>query len=126
MISSKKFNDKGTMLFVLNGNFDLLTATKNVEDELEKYSDEVKKEFYERYHTHEIYDMYSGKEFIEMVENGCIIDNDGTLVNVFVDGYNSNLGLYNNNFHQGEFLVTKDMFLCVCKEYDVLVNWANK
>ena len=33
MISSKKFNDKDTMLFVLNGNFDLLTATKNVEDE---------------------------------------------------------------------------------------------
>lgn len=28
MISSKKFNDKDTMLFVLNGNFDLLTATK--------------------------------------------------------------------------------------------------
>lgn len=126
MISSKKFNDKGTMLFVLNGDFELLTATKNVEDELEKYSDEVKKEFYERYHTHKIYDMYSGKEFVEMVENGCITDNGGTLVNVFVDGYNSNLGLYANNFHQGEFLATKDMFLCICKEYDVLVNWDNK
>lgn len=126
MISSKKFNDKGTMLFVLNGNFDLLTATKNVEDEIKKYPDEVKKELYESYHTHKIYDMYSGKEFVEMVENECIIDNAGTLVNVFVDGYNSNLGLYANNFHQGEFLVTKDMFSCICKEYDVLVNWANK
>lgn len=82
----------------------------------------MKKELYESYHTHKIYDMYSGKEFVEMVENECIIDNDGTLVNVFVDGYNSNLGLYAKNFHQGEFLVTKDMFLCVCKEYDVLVN----
>lgn len=126
MISLRKFIDKGTMLFVLNGNFNLLTATKNVEDELKKYSDEVKKELYERYHTHEIYDMYSGKEFVEMVGNGCITDSDGTLANIFVDGYNSNLGLYANNFHQGEFLITKDMFLCVCKEYDVLVNWANK
>lgn len=36
MISSRNFIDKGTMLFVLNGNFDLLTATKNVEDELKK------------------------------------------------------------------------------------------
>ena len=65
MISSRKFNDKGTMLFVLNGNFDLLTATKDVEDELKKYPDEVKKELYENYHTHEIYDMIAEKNLLK-------------------------------------------------------------
>lgn len=45
MISSKKFNDKGTMLFALNGDFELLTATKNVEDELENILMKSKKSF---------------------------------------------------------------------------------
>ena len=66
------------------------------------------------------------EEFGEMVDTGYIIDYDGTLADVFVDGFVSNLGLFHNGFKQGKFLVTYDIWKKICDKHDVIVNWANK
>lgn len=71
-------------------------------------------------------DLFSGKEFLEMVKTGCIIDDDGLLGYVYVDGFISNLGLSERNFSQGSFLVTKEVWEEICNEHDVVVDWANK
>ena len=73
-----------------------------------------------------IYDLVDGEKFLEWVASGCIIDDDGSIANVFVDGYDSNLGLHHKGLSDGGFLVDKDTFLSICKEHRVEVNWANK
>lgn len=58
--------------------------------------------------------------------SGAIIDDDGSIANVFVDGYDSNLGLHHKGLSDGSFLVDKETFLSICAEHKVEVNWANK
>jgi len=41
-----------------------------------------------------------------------------------VDGFESNLGISNNDFYQGEFLVTEDCFEELCKKHDIKVHWT--
>lgn len=77
-----------------------------------------------------IYDLIDGKDFVKMIKDGSIIDYDGTLANVFVDGYNSNLGLFGidkqADFSQGGFTVSPEVWEKLCEEYKIEVNWANK
>lgn len=73
-----------------------------------------------------IYHLMSGEEFFKHVDSGCIIDNDGSLANIFIDGYDSNLGLHHKGLSDGNFLVDKNTFLDICKNHKVEVNWANK
>ena len=73
-----------------------------------------------------IYDLLPGMDFYYAVDHGCFIDYDGTLDCIFVDGYLSNLGLSHKGIHQGEFLVTGDVFKQLCEEHRIEVNWANK
>ena len=74
-----------------------------------------------------IYDLMSGEEFLEMVQYGNITNYDGTVSTVFVDGYISNLGLYTDNgFECGGFQVDEELWLQICDNYKVEVNWANK
>lgn len=77
-----------------------------------------------------IYDLMDGMEFLTQVKSGCIMDRDGTLANVFVDGYDTNLGLFlteeKADFTQGGFLVNEYAWKDICSEFDVKVNWANK
>ena len=80
----------------------------------------------DRFHK-SIYDLMSGKKFLKMVTEGYFINDDGTVSNVFVDGYISNLGLYTENgFECGGFLVDEELWLQICDNYKVEVNWANK
>ena len=77
--------------------------------------------------TISIYDLYSGKEFLELVKSGCITNYDGTVADVFVDDYKSNLGLYTEEgFECGGFQVDEELWLHICDNYKVEVNWANK
>lgn len=70
--------------------------------------------------------LMSGSEFLSSVDSTCIIDDDGLLSEVLVDGFISNLGLSHKGFSQGEFLVTYDVWKDICSNHDVVVNWANK
>ena len=72
------------------------------------------------------YSLMSGSEFLSSVDSTCIIDDDGLLSEVLVDGFISNLGLSHKGFSQGEFLVTYDVWKNICNNHDVVVNWANK
>ncbi len=68
----------------------------------------------------------SGKDFYECVNDGGFIDYDGSLADVFVDGYASNLGLSHRGLHQGDFMVDGITFQRICQSHNVEVNWANK
>lgn len=72
------------------------------------------------------YSLMSGSAFLSSVDSTCIIDDDGLLSEVLVDGFISNLGLSHKDFSQGEFLVTYDVWKNICNNHDVVVNWANK
>jgi hypothetical protein len=76
--------------------------------------------------TPNIYDIFDGKEFLSGVQDGYIIDDDGHIADIFVDGYISNLGLSTDNLTQGEFLVSAEVWEDICNEFKVEVNWANK
>lgn len=83
--------------------------------------------FWADYFHKSIYDLYSGQEFLDLVKDKCIMNDDGTVVDIFVDGYKSNLGLYTENgFECGGFQVDEEMWLHICDNYKVEVNWANK
>ena len=71
-------------------------------------------------------DLFDGKEFLEDVRNKCIIDYDGSLEHIFVNGFESNLGLASNDFCQGKFLVMEDVFEELCEEYNIKVDWAGR
>ena len=72
------------------------------------------------------YSLMSGSRFLSLVDNTCIMDDDGLISEVIVDGFISNLGLSHKDFSQGEFLVTYDVWKNICNNHDVVVNWANK
>ena len=87
---------------------------------------EVVDHMYRHNFTKDIYDLMDGKKFLENVEEGYLLDYDGTISAVFVDGYISNLGLATDNLTQGKFLVSAEMWKDICDEFKVEVNWANK
>ncbi len=76
--------------------------------------------------TFPVYSLMSGKKFLKDVKAGCFIDYDGTLSDIFVNGFKSNIGLACEGIMQGEFLLNGDAFEDFCNNYDVQVNWANK
>jgi hypothetical protein len=61
-----------------------------------------------------------------MVDGGSIIDYDGILGEVYINGYESNLGLAHRGLRQGGFLVDGPTWLKLCCEYDIEVEWCNK
>lgn len=71
-------------------------------------------------------DIYSGKEFYELVDNSSIIDYDGSLSVVYLDGCLSNLGLSHKGLTQGKFMVDGDTWLFLCEAFDIKVEWCNK
>lgn len=74
-----------------------------------------------------VYDLYSGEQFLDLVKCGGIRNYDGNVADVFVDGYKSNLGLYTEEgFECGGFQVDEELWLHICDNYKVEVNWANK
>jgi len=91
----------------------------------DNYSDYV--DFiYGSHFSRSIYDLMTGKEFYKEVDSECFIDYDGSIADVFVDGYLSNLGLAYKEICQGDFLVDGEVWLEMCNSRDIQVNWANK
>jgi hypothetical protein len=90
------------------------------------FCEEVVEHMYRHNFTKNIYDLIDGKVFLENVQEGYFIDYDGTIADVFVDGYISNLGLTTDNLTKGKFLVTTEVWEEICDEFKVEVNWANK
>ena len=90
------------------------------------FCEEVVEHMYQHNFTKKIYDLIDGKVFLENVQEGYFIDYDGTISDVFVDGYISNLGLTTNNLTKGKFLMSAEMWEEICDEFKVEVNWANK
>ena len=83
--------------------------------------------FWKDHFDKSIYDLMSGEEFLKMVQEGYLTNYDGSVATVFVDGYISNLGLYTDDgFMSGDFLVDEELWLQICDNYKVEVNWANK
>ena len=116
-MKEKKFQSKGMAVFVLNEDYSYTFYIRDF-DEIE-----IKMER----HLDDIYDLIDGLEFLEDVKSKSIMDYDGEISEVFVDGYKSNLGLfYGNSFSQGNFLVNDKLWEEICKEHKVQVNWANK
>lgn len=69
-------------------------------------------------------DLIDGKEFLHDVRNKWITNRNGILRHIFVDGFESNLGIVNNDFYQGEFLVTEDCFEELCEGHHIKVHWT--
>ena len=72
-----------------------------------------------------IYDLMSGENFYKCVDDGGFINYDGNIADIFVDGYESNLGLSHKGLHQGKFMVDGTTFRRICQSHKVEVNWAN-
>lgn len=71
-------------------------------------------------------DLMSGKDFYDEADRRCIINYDGTLGYVFVNGYESNLGLLHEGLCQGDFIIDGNTWLKLCDEFDIVVEWCNK
>jgi hypothetical protein len=114
MLDLDKYIPKGTITFgYINGEIKFFTA-------------EYPKEYEEMYSEVICGDMMSGKDFYECVDGGGIIDYDGCIGNVYVNGYKSNLGLFHRGLCQGHFIVDGPTWLDICDEFDVEVEWCNK
>ena len=91
-----------------------------------KGNNDMVEDNYEMSFTYPIYDLMPGNVFLEYVKNGCFIDYDGTIAQVFVDGYASNLGLKCRGINQGKFMLDDKNWERYCKFHEIWVNWANK
>lgn len=115
----KEYNAKGYLCFCLTEHG--LDYTIDEKEDILIQNDDIFSSF-----TKKIYDIMNGERFFEYVDSGAIINNDGTLSEVFVDGYISNLGLCHKGLRQGHFLVDAHTWLSLCKSHKIEVNWANK
>lgn len=123
-----KYKSKGLLLFaygkegeLYTRKWDMKALTKNLSSNSEK------EDFQEMFHTHDIdeKDLIDGKKFLENVRNRIITNDNGTLSHIFVDGYESNLGLISSDFSQGNFLLTENLFAELCEEYNIKAHWKN-
>lgn len=109
-----KITPKGYMYFVQT-QYETCVIQKDYEPwEIEMYKREI------------IGDLMSSEKFYAEVDVGCIMDYDGTMAYVWADGYITNLGLCHNGLRQGNFLVDGDMWLDICRRYNIVVEWCNK
>lgn len=70
--------------------------------------------------------IMSGENFYQSVDDGGFIDYDGFISCIYVDRYESNLGLWHKGIIQGKFIVSGESFLDLCKKHEIIVDWANK
>lgn len=82
--------------------------------------------YYEKENIEIFGDLMSGKDFYDCVDSGCIINYDGVIGYVFVNGLKSNLGLKHRGLSQGDFLVDGETWLTLCEDFDIMVEWCNK
>ena len=113
-----------------NGNIEYLILDKDYYLKKALVPETEKEEYWnftiESFLTSHYYDVMTGEQFYEDVDCGGFIDYDGSIADIWVDGYISNLGLRHRGVCQGEFLVSGKDWLNICKNHEVFVNWANK
>ena len=97
-----------------------------IDDEIKYFKQDYPKSMLDMHEVPIYGDLMSGKKFYDHVDDKCIMDDDGSLSEVFVDGYKSNLGLFHKGLSQGRFLVDGPTWLDICEEFDVKVEWCNK
>lgn len=105
---------KGDIIYSLESEDEVYTLR------IETFEDEYNQRF-----IHECCFM-DGLEFLDAVKEGMFIDYDGFISEIIVDGYVSNLGLAEAGLCSGKFLIGANLFEEICKEHEVIVNWANK
>lgn len=109
-----KYAPKGYLKFIYADNTLQYVTREYPQDMLDLYETNI-------YGT-----LMSGQQFYEYVDDTSIINYDGTLADVFVNGYESNLGLHHKGLSQGEFPVDGPTWLDLCDEFNIEVNWCNK
>ena len=73
------------------------------------------------------YDITTGECFVECVELGFIISDDGVIANIILDNYNTNLELENfDSDNKDKAVITLEQLSKLYKEHTVLINWINK
>lgn len=117
------YKAEGIFLFAHGENGELYQKQLNIVDlaiAFRKDPEEIQKLY--AYDINED-DLIDGKEYLWAIRKRAIINRYGVLHHIFVDGFESNLGIANNDFYQGEFLVTEDCFEELCEKYDIKVHW---
>ena len=71
-------------------------------------------------------DIMTGEEFFNDVDSGCLINYDGILSNVWLNGKLTNLGLAHKGMSQGKFMVDGKTWLEICNKCTVKVEWCNR
>ena len=130
-MSNEKFKSKGSIDFFIDDEGDISFIQTTVEQVAKEVCNSPVTEDYVKFiqdsvFSHSIYDMMNIKDFIDCIECGGITNYDGSIANVFVDGYKSNLGLCMNGFIDGSFLVSKTIMKELASSHEITVNWANK
>lgn len=120
------YKAEGIFLFAHGENGELYQKQLNIVDLAITFRG--KPEEIQKLYTYDINedDLIDGKEFLHDVRKKWIIDYDGSLEHIFVNGFESNLGLASNDFCQGKFLVMEDVFEELCEEYNIKVDWAGR
>lgn len=126
----KKYKSKGLILFRL-GKEGIETQTFDKDYYINKYKNDgidskTSRLMFCMNHELDVYNLIEGEKFLRRVESYGIMDYDGHIAEVYVDGYKSNLGLATDNLTQGDFLVSRDVWLDLCDTYKIEVNWVNK
>jgi len=115
---TQKKTIKGEVYFFLKNGY--------IETFYKEYTEE-EKSYVNLYRTEiEVEDLIDGETFAEYVEDGCFIDYDGSISQIFVDDYKSNLGIWDYGIHQGEFCVGIYDFRKLCEQFKIEVDWVNK
>lgn len=110
----------------IKGNITFFLKMGYIEFAIHEYTNE-EKEYSGLFPTiYNTYSLISGEEFADYIDNGCFVDNDGTIADIFVDDYVSNLGIFEKGMHQGKFMISTYDFRKLCKLHKIKVNWANK
>lgn len=124
-IKENRFKAKGNISFyATDKGIDFKIYSKDTL--MKKYNDVLINKILEDKYTFYTYSLMDGMKFLAYVNDGMFIDYDGTLSQVFVDGYMSNLGLEYKGISQGDFKVNSKLWEKICSEHEVLVNWANR
>ncbi len=69
--------------------------------------------------------LMSGKTFLKKVQKGELTNAKGTAIQVFVDGYLSNLSLNSANYRGNGFLADESLWKYICDDAKVEVNWID-
>ena len=70
--------------------------------------------------------LMRGSDFAHDVDAGCLIDYDGYVKNVFINGFKTNISLSHNGLSNDRFGVNKYIWDNLCRNNEVYVDWINK